>query len=210
MHENGADVVERPSLRTTTLVFLAGFCLQSGMFLIGPLLPDIANDLGLSGVAAGIMTGIPPLMMGLFAIPGGLMTARWSGWRVVGLGLIVIGLTGALRGVVPSTWAVIVATIGFGSAIGLAQPAGPTYLRARFPNQVGSMTSLYTFGLVSGVIVASGLAGPVLAPLAHGWRGALICWGMVGILVGAAWLILATKPAYAAEGAVAVTAPALA
>jgi CP family cyanate transporter-like MFS transporter len=32
---------------------------------------------------------------------------------------------------------------------------------------------------------------------------------MVSVLVGAAWLLLATKPAYAAEGAVAVTAPAL-
>jgi CP family cyanate transporter-like MFS transporter len=195
MRREDTAAIGHSTMLAAALIFLAGFSLQSGMFLIGPLLSDISGDLGLSGIAAGALTGIPPLMMGLFAIPGGRLTGQLSAWRLVGVGLIAIGSTGALRGLVPSAWLLFAATLAFGSAIGLTQPAGPTYIRARFPDRIGSMTSVYTFGLVSGVIVASGLAGPVLAPIARGWRGALICWGVLGILTGAVWLRAAFKPA---------------
>src|SRR4051794_23105430 len=43
------------------------------LIAVAPLLPLIETDLGLSGTAAGVVFGLPILLMGVFAIPGGAL-----------------------------------------------------------------------------------------------------------------------------------------
>jgi MFS transporter, CP family, cyanate transporter len=194
-----ADECERgSSVFLQVMVFLAGFSLQSGIFIVGPLLPEIARDLDLTGTMAGVLVAVPPLLMGLGAIPGGLLTRRLRPALMLGAGLVGIGVAGALRGLAP-TWPMVLAmTVLFSGVIGIMQPGGPAFIRERFPTRTGSVTSVYTFGLVCGVIVASGLAGPVLAPLAGGWRGALVAWGALALLTGVLWLLGIRSPSSAA------------
>ncbi|MFM9107260.1 MAG: CynX/NimT family MFS transporter [Chloroflexota bacterium] len=175
------------------LMFIVGFNLQSGIFIVGPLLPGLSADLGISGSVAGALAAIPPLMMGLWAIPGGGLSQRLGPGRTIGLGLAMVGIAGALRGAAPNWQALLVLTVAFGAGIGIMQPAGPAFIRQHAASRVGPVTSIYTFGLVGGIIVASGLAGPLIAPLAGGWRGALIFWGILSILGAIAWF-LAVRP----------------
>lgn len=172
----------------TALVFLVGFNLQSGIFIVGPLLPDLSRDLAISGSNAGALAAIPALMMGLGAIPGGALTRKRGPTRTIGLGMAIIGVAGAVRGLVPGWPALVVLTVLFGAGIGIMQPAGPAFIRQRFGDRVGSVTSVYTFGLVTGIIVASGLAGPVIVPLTGGWRGSLVIWGTIAIVTAALWI----------------------
>lgn len=172
----------------TGVMFVVGFNLQSGIFIVGPLLPELGRDLAISGTVAGTLAAIPPLMMGLAAIPGGALTKRLGPTRTIALGMAGIGMAGALRGLVPGWPVLLVLTILFGAGIGVMQPAGPDFIRRRFGDRIGTATSVYTFGLVTGIVVAAGLAGPLLAPLAGGWRGALVFWGGLAIAASLVWL----------------------
>ena len=58
------------------LVCLVAVNMSGGLFAIGPMLPDLTADLRLSRSMAGLLAAIPPMMMVLFAIPGGRMADR--------------------------------------------------------------------------------------------------------------------------------------
>jgi MFS transporter, CP family, cyanate transporter len=57
-------------------LFLAALALRPQVVGIGPLLPSIRDDLGLSHAVAGLLGTIPVLCMGLFALPAGRLARR--------------------------------------------------------------------------------------------------------------------------------------
>src|SRR5437764_375605 len=68
-----------------------------GIIAVAPLLPLLQEDLGLSGTAAGVLFGLPILLMGVFAIPGGALADRIGPARSVALGVGCIAIGGGLR-----------------------------------------------------------------------------------------------------------------
>ena len=65
----------RPSTASVlALAWLAAFNLRSGFIGIGPALPALTVDLGLSFAQASFLVAVPTLMMGLMAVPGGALS----------------------------------------------------------------------------------------------------------------------------------------
>jgi CP family cyanate transporter-like MFS transporter len=95
-------------------LFLATLALRPQILAIGPLLPLIRADLGLSASAASLLTTIPVLCLGLFAPIGPMIAAR-VGPRAAFAGCLgmVIGF-GLLRAIVPAFPLVLLATFGIG------------------------------------------------------------------------------------------------
>lgn len=68
---------------TLVALFLVAINLRGAITDVPPLLTSIRNDLGLSGAAAGVLTAIPVVSMGVFAPlahrgrPGTGTSARW-------------------------------------------------------------------------------------------------------------------------------------
>jgi CP family cyanate transporter-like MFS transporter len=174
--------------RVLALACVVAFNLQSGIFEVGPLLQGIAGDLGLSGSTAGMLAAIPALMMGLVAIPGGRLADRWGADRTVALGLGMVALAGGLRGLAPNWPSLAVLTMLFGAGTGILQPSIPPMLRRHFPGRVGIATGIFTLAWIIGIMAASGLTGPLIAP-AFGWRGSFVFWGAIAAVGLALWLI---------------------
>ena len=66
------------------LIVFVGVNLRSVILAIPPLLPLIQRDLHLSYTAAGLLTSLPLLLMGGFALPAGLLAGASVGdasWR---------------------------------------------------------------------------------------------------------------------------------
>ena len=57
-------------------LFVASLAMRPQILAIGPLLPLMREDLGLSAGVAGLLTTIPVLCMGLFAPVGPRLAAR--------------------------------------------------------------------------------------------------------------------------------------
>jgi MFS transporter, CP family, cyanate transporter len=172
------------------LSWLVGFNLRSGFIGLGPALPALTVDLGLSFAQAGFLVAVPTLMMGVMAVPGGALADRWGPSRVITAGLALVAVGGGLRAVAPEFVLLLALTFLFGAGIGVSQPSLPRLMRSRFPLRLGVTTGIYASGLVSGSIVAASLTGPILDRIGEptAWRLPLLLWGVLAGIALVAWV----------------------
>jgi MFS transporter, CP family, cyanate transporter len=183
----------RPSTASVlALAWLAAFNLRSGFIGLGPLLPAMTADLGLSFAQASFLVAVPTLMMGVMAVPGGTLADRWGPARVIAAGLTLVAVGGGLRAIAPEFVLLLALTFLFGAGIGVSQPSLPRLMRARFPLRVGVTTGIYASGLISGSIVAASLTGPILDRIGEpaAWRLPLTLWGVLAGIALIAWTVV--------------------
>jgi CP family cyanate transporter-like MFS transporter len=180
-----------PRSAATALValFLASLVLRPQLLAIGPLLPAIRSDLGLSHGVAGLLGTIPVLCMGLFAPLGPRLVAR-LGVRV-GLAacLAAIGLFGLARSIAPDAVLVLTATFGLGIAIGSAGAIPAGFVKIRIPARPALGTAVYAAGIVGGAVLGAAVAVPLAAPDGD-WRRSLALISLATLVPLAAWLML--------------------
>ena len=191
-----------------TLAWLVAFNLRSGFIGLGPALPALTVDLGLSFVQAGFLVAVPTLMMGLMAVPGGALADRWGPSRVIAAGLALVAVGGGLRAVAPGFVLLLALTFLFGAGIGVSQPSLPRLMRSRFPLRLGVTTGIYASGLISGSIIAASLTGPILDRIGEpaAWRLPLMLWGVLAGIALVTWV--AVMRPWRAEPAVRSVVPA--
>ncbi len=170
-------------------LFLAACTLRPQLVGIGPLLPSIQKDLGISHAVAGLLGTIPILCMGLFAPPAPFLSGRIGSRRAIGAALALVGVFGVSRGLVPGAAGVILLTIPVGIGMGLAGAMLPVAVKERFADRPGFATGVYTTGITIGSAVSAGIAVP-LAHAAGGWRTPLLAIGAVSTLLAVVWLRL--------------------
>ncbi|MFM8531327.1 MAG: CynX/NimT family MFS transporter, partial [Ilumatobacteraceae bacterium] len=177
------------------ITWLVALNLRTGFIGLGPVLPQLREDLLLSGTMAALLVSIPTLMMGVVAVPTGELADRWGPTRTILLGLSAVAVGGALRAFAPGGPALLGATVLFGIGIGTTQPSLPRVARGLYPERIGFATGGYASGLITGSILAASLTLPVenrVAPDA-GWRGPLLFWGVLALATVVLWVI-AVRP----------------
>ena len=174
-----------------TLSWLVAFNLRSGLIGLGPSLPDLTVDLGLSFAQASFLVAVPTLMMGVMAVPGGGLADRWGPAIAIAVGMALVGVGGGLRAFAADFALLLVMTFVFGAGVGLSQPALPRLMRGYFPSRLGVSTGIYASGLITGSIVAASFTGPFLDRMADpaAWRQPLAFWGMLAAAVLALWVV---------------------
>lgn len=194
----------RPAATILTLSWLVAFNLRSGLIGLGPSLPDLTADLGLSFAQASFLVAVPTLMMGVMAVPGGGLVDRWGPVIAIAVGMALVAVGGGLRAAAPDFALLLVMTFVFGAGVGLSQPSLPRLMRAHFPLRLGVSTGIYASGLITGSIVAASLTGPFLDRTADpaAWRQPLAFWGALAAAVFALWVV-ALRPGRSRTPAVA-------
>ncbi len=177
-------------------LFLAAVALRPQLVGVGPLLPSIQRDLGVSHAVAGLLGTIPVLCMGLFAPPAPFLSGHIGSRRAIGAALALVGVFGVARAVVPGAVGVILLTIPVGMGMGLAGAMLPVAVKERFSDRPGFATGVYTTGITIGSAVSAAVAVP-LAHAANGWRTPLLVFGAVSTALAALWHWLTrTEPAH--------------
>jgi CP family cyanate transporter-like MFS transporter len=190
------------------LTWLAAFNLRSGFIGIGPALPALTVDLGLSFAQASFLVAVPTLMMGVMAVPGGALVDRWGPSRAIAAGLALVTIGGGLRAVAPEFALLLALTFLFGAGIGLSQPSLPRLMRSRFPFRLGVTTGIYASGLICGSIAGASLTGPILDRIGEpaAWRLPLMLWGTLAGIGLVTWTVV-MRPWRAEPGAAPQLAP---
>ncbi len=168
-------------------LFLAGLALRPQIVGIGPLIPAIKHDLGVSHAVAGLLGTIPVLCMGLFALPAALVNRRYGTRLAIAVCLTLIGTFGVARAVAPGAAAVITLTFGVGIGLGFAQALMPVAVKERFASRPAFATGIYATGINIGSAVSSALAVPI-ADAAGGWRWSLGVFSVFTIALVAFWV----------------------
>lgn len=182
----------RPPSRVPIVVvvglFLAALALRPQLLAIGPLLPLIRDDLTLSASAAGLLTTIPVLCMGLFAPVGPLIAARLGPRAAFGACLTFVVGFGILRALAPSFPLVLLATLGLGVGIGVAGAIPSIIVSQRIAARPALGTGAYAGGIVAGSTLGAAMAVPLA--LAGDWRRSLLIISVVSLVSIGAWLLL--------------------
>ena len=170
-------------------LFLAALALRPQLVGVGPLVPDIDEDLDVSHAIAGLLTTIPVLCMGLFALPAAHVAARLGTRAAIGACLAGIAGFGLLRAAAPDAPLVLALTFPIGVGMGLAGALMPVAVKERFAHRPAFASGVYTTGINMGSALSSALAVPLAAAFG-GWRAALAAFSACTILCFAAWLFL--------------------
>jgi CP family cyanate transporter-like MFS transporter len=178
-------VAVTPRTRLALALFAAALAVRPLAVSVGPLLPSMQADLGMSPVVSGLLGTVPIICLGLFAPVGAWLAGRLRPRPALGLALVLVVLFGAARAGAPNVEVLVALTVGLGIGMGLAGSLPAMIIKARAPGHPGFMTGMYGTGVVAGAAAATALI-VLLAQLADGWRGATL---LLSIPVLAAVLI---------------------
>jgi CP family cyanate transporter-like MFS transporter len=168
-------------------VVVVAINLRASITVVGPIVDDIRDDLGLSSAAAGLLTTLPVLAFA-FASPVAGPLARRIGIERTLAGALALIVAGALLRVTGSVWAAFAGTGLIGVGIAGGNVLLPALVKRDLPERVGPVTSLYVTVMVSFAAIASTVAVPLAEDMGLGWEGALAVWGIPAAAGLAIWL----------------------
>ena len=179
---------------------LAGvwFCYMAfglSMASLAPLVREIEADLRFSHSAMGTVMGAWQFVYIFAAIPCGMLLDRIGARWGLAIGALIIGLSGIFRGFAGEYLELLAAVALFGLGGPLISAGAPKVVSEHFEGaHRGLAMGIYITGPGIGAIVALLLTQPVVLPWLEGnWRLLLQIWGVVGILSGLFWLLVARE-----------------
>ncbi|WP_326837505.1 MFS transporter [Amycolatopsis rhabdoformis] len=160
--------------------------LRIGVASIGPVLPEVRADLGLSPTAASLLTTVPIFAFGAFAFLTPALIRRLGLHRLLGVTVLALAAGLVLRSF-PGLVCLFAGTIVAGAAIAVANVVMPAAIKRDFAHRAGLMLGLYSTALFLGAALASGFTQPLVSASGH-WRSALAWWAAPAVLALAVWL----------------------
>ena len=154
--------------RMLVVVSLGWATLQTGRFLLSPLLPTIITDLGITEATAGIALAVFQAAYAVVQYPSGEYSDRWNRTTLIVPGMVVLavgfGLFGLTTGL--ATFLVAAMVVGFGK--GLFAIPSRALLSDLFVDGRGRALGIYAAGTDAGGLLSSGAA--VVALTYFTWR----------------------------------------
>lgn len=187
---------------TLVALFLVAINLRGAITDVPPLLTSIREDLGLSGAAAGVLTAIPVVSMGVFAPLAHRGAARYGYERTVAASVVVLLLGVLVRLGAASVVLLFLGTLVAGAGIAVLGAALPGVVKTHFAERAGAVTGLYSAAIGVGAAGASALAVP-LSEAFGSWRLSLGVVAIPAVLGLLAWypVIRRTAPVKMAPAA---------
>ena len=167
----GATSREVPFVLTVVAVMLLAVNLRASVNVIGPLLPAIRADLGLSGFQVGLLTALPPICFGLLSMGGARASAGLGPTRLVVLSLVLLIAGQLLRAMGPGLASLFAGTFFALAAVAALNVLMPALIASYFPGRIPTMTAAYTVILALGGAMSSALTLPlrISSAAAGGW-----------------------------------------
>ena len=161
------------------LLWLSGAALRATILAVAPVLPRITAEFDLNATNIGLLSGQPPLLIALAAVPSAVLIARFGAVSTLVAGLLLNAFGAAARGVAGSALGLDTATALMCLGIAGMQPAMPPLVRAWAPARIGFATAVYTNGLLVGELIpVAWVPQPVLPLVGGGWRASLAIWAL--------------------------------
>lgn len=185
-------MVSRHACRFILLMFMVGLNLRPAMSSVAPLLSRLQENAGLTAQAAGLLTTLPVLFLGLTAPLAPMIGHRIGSERALSAALLLLS-SGLLLRTLPFPGVLYLGTAMAGSAIGLAGTLLPALVKRELPENADVLTGLYTMALCLGGALGAGLSVPLMHWLGS-WQASLASWSLLALTTLAVWLCYAPSP----------------
>jgi len=180
-----------PALLLTGVVLVA-INLRPAAASVGPLLPRIQSDTGLSNGWAGAFAALPVLCFGLLAPAAPILARRLGAHAAIAIAMALL-LAGQLARLIPGMGFLFFGTAVAGSAIAIGNVLVPVLVRRDLAGRSGTSMSLFAATLVGAAALAAGVSVPVADALGGGWRPGLGVWALPAAVAALAWLPVLTR-----------------
>jgi MFS family permease len=178
------------------LTALTGALVASIPFSCMPaLFKEISEDLDLSLVQIGSVWGMASLAGIFFSLIGGVLGDRFGVKLVIPLACILVGITGALRGLSGSLFTLMV-TVFINGIVRLIIPINLTKTIGMWfgGRNLGMAMGISAVGMGFGLMLGPMISATVLSPLLGGWRNVMYLYGAVSAAVGLVWFLFKREP----------------
>lgn len=185
-------MVTRRTVSFILLMFVVGLNLRPAMSSVAPLLHRLQESAGLSPTAAGILTTLPVLCLGLAAPLAPWLSKRLGSERALSAALLLLA-TGLLVRGAPLPGLLYLGSAMAGGAIGIAGTLLPALVKRELPHSADLLTGLYTMALCFGGALGAGLSVPLLTWLGS-WQLSLMSWSLLALAAWLLWSGFAPRP----------------
>jgi MFS transporter, CP family, cyanate transporter len=167
-------------------IFLTSVNLRPAVTSAGALLRDVQAATAMSGVAAGVLTTLPPVCFGAFGLLAGRLGRRFGTAKTVFGGLLLVAVSLLVRTLTDDGWWLVAWTVPALAGMAVGNVLLPVAVKRVFPTRVGRVTGIYSFGLAFGTAAAAGLTVPI-AQASGSWRVGLAVWAVPALLAAIPW-----------------------
>lgn len=169
-------------------------CLMFIWFSLPAYLPTIITDVGLTNTQAGILAGAVPLTYIPLALGSGLAVDRVGPGRMIGAGVLVYGAGQVGRSVAPNFGSLLAFTLLIGVGATTITFGLPKLVSVLFPPaNTGRPSAVYLVGASTGSALVFAVGRPIFGPILGGWRALFFWSGIVALVYGVGWLIVALR-----------------
>jgi cyanate permease len=169
---------------------------------LAPLVLPIQSDIGLSHAAMGSIMGAWQFVYIGAALPAGILLDRLGARPALVIGVVFIALSAFGRALADEYWQLLAAVMLFGAGGPIISSGAPKVVTEIFQgSQRGLAMGIYMTGPTLGGILVLTLTHSVLLPLFDDdWRMIMVLWGIVAVMAGVSWFIIASLIGPEVEG----------
>lgn len=168
-------------------IILVAATLRPSITTVGPLIPMIRSDLGLSNGLAGFLTTLPLLTFATFSLFSASIGHRLGYARAILLGMIIIAVGIVVR-VTGGPFLLFLGTGLTGIGIVICNVLLIPLVKVRMPDKVGKITGIYATVMTLVAAIGSAVSVPLAVDLGLGWRGSLVAWILLLVVAVFIWL----------------------
>ncbi|MFC4589489.1 CynX/NimT family MFS transporter [Sphaerisporangium corydalis] len=171
-------------------IVLAALNLRTAVTSVGPVLQQVSQALGMSGVVTGLLTTLPVLCFAVFGSVTPSLARRVGEHRLLLAALVFLGAGLLVRALVGSAFVFLAASVLALSGGAIGNVLIPTLIKRHFPRRTGAMTTLYATALAVGTMLAAAATVPIQRAADGNWHVALGVWAALAAVAAIPWLAL--------------------
>ena len=167
-------------------LFAISLVLRPPVAIIGPLLPELIEKIGLNQIQVGVLSAAPVFCFGIGAFMSPWFVKKFGLHKSMLIVLMVLMISIGFRAL-GGYATLLVGTLAAGLSIAVANVLLPSIVRVDYPKQVTILTGGYTTVLALSASFAASSAVPLSIGFG-GWQFVLAIWLLPAVLAVLLWL----------------------
>jgi CP family cyanate transporter-like MFS transporter len=169
-------------------IFAISSNMRAGLILIGPLLPILKEEYGISVFTESILAATPLLCFSLSAILMRSISRLGNTNRVISYAITLLTLSLFLRTTFDIA-SILIFSITLGISVAVLNYMLPVWVKENGTSNSGLLTGIYASVMGSCAAISLAITAPLAEASSYTWRLAMLPWFIIGALTALWWWI---------------------
>jgi CP family cyanate transporter-like MFS transporter len=169
-------------------IFAISSNMRAGLILIGPLLPILKQEYGISVFTESILAATPLLCFSLSAILMRSISRLGNTNRVISYAITLLTLSLFLRTTFDIA-SILIFSITLGISVAVLNYMLPVWVKENGTSNSGLLTGIYASVMGSCAAISLAITAPLAEASSYTWRLAMLPWFIIGALTALWWWI---------------------